>query len=1410
MPVILALVLLLLAGPAGALTVYPDSMIFVGRPSNLTAVQARASGQNALLKADLKLYAASYGAGTDYNRALLCAQYELFTGDTQYNIRTRATRNPDGWLQAMYTASNGSSSSCQGAGGPCGTGEGSGFGRSSHYAILFNWFKSSLDPTARRNIALQLAEARRPDWRPTDAHGIQLCADTHCEPWRVTFTRLSFELAAYGETGDATIDAELLADIELQRDIFNAIIPCLNRIAENGEWGQYSFVRMANFLATYEMLKTMTDYAGAADDALVLSNGWRSLMNRMRPEMMLSPKARYYPSLDAHMDKWNVDGFDVITLASYFGCASPHPNAYARNLAKYCRDNRIGYGPQTEAVGWPLLWLDTTDPGTDWTTAPKSTFNSAMGWYFGRQAWELRTDKASTAVRFNAFFTTNAFNNHAAAGHYSVMRGSANGIKQSGWRDFDWGLIYYNWYTQAWAYDTYVIHSSTDANETRGSAELGCTAFGQTGQCDTKSAAVTWYNYGAQSEGDEVAGGQDLPECDYTPPGESRARPWKRGTQKRELDTPEFYYASVTNDLGQPAAKQAGSARALLWCKLPQYLGQGFGLSWDRNQLKPGVDRHSAFHHTINAPHLDGDITFGIVGGGGYVNPDSIPCDWDGPLGNPSLDLHGGVYRSTNTTAIWYDDLTSRFATFVLYAHDAAGNTPRVQVIGGPNMIGEHGKQSTAPCYNGSYRTLATGGHSYEWFHDGRNWPNGSYDLVAGNNCANAGWTCANGQQITRCLDSDNYSTDQTNANSRPYPDGEGADACFWSFDVGFGPVTYTTQTQADVICGWWTGPNTVAPDDIPRPLSTVTADQVAFAYKPVGSDTMSVIVVPQPERSTTFSGCTYTNPVFGSTETGSQTHTILAMAESRNWAIVADGVSLGTAMSDTSGTLAYSIPATAEEITIRAGNIVYPPPTPPPGPVPYTLANTVLYHPRERTLLQAGGGTLLLLYYGEGAYGAPIWAQLSRDDGQTWRDLDGAIDSATELVVDDEVAGPNHYTPRGDYGFSAAIDPTSNDLWVVTPAVRMNGSHTEFASLVRAKLYAWTGTTWSTSSSYTYNGSEVALASKPRDCVALVSAAHQLFAAWTGPSGANWSIQSVRIKSGTATALSAGAALASSSQSAQLLEYPRGTVWLLASVRSAATDDSIRVRTATDGGSAQWGATSRIAFAPQGTLGHWGACVGPSGPWLAARDAGLARYRYAYWTGSGWTTGLAPIEPTAGTEPSVTAAGATRVVLTSRYSTSVLRAYWSLSDGWSAWEDVATLTGLSYSHVVSLRPTDLLAVSARTGGFTATPFSLPAESEPTGACCAGACSVLTYAECVDLGGAWQGPDVPCSPDPCISPPEVGACCYPDGSCVVTAETGCGGVYQGDRTECSPNPCPSGPPSLAGRRRKVILAARGE
>ncbi len=80
------------------------------------------------------------------------------------------------------------------------------------------------------------------------------------------------------------------------------------------------------------------------------------------------------------------------------------------------------------------------------------------------------------------------------------------------------------------------------------------------------------------------------------------------------------------------------------------------------------------------------------------------------------------------------------------------------------------------------------------------------------------------------------------------------------------------------------------------------------------------------------------------------------------------------------------------------------------------------------------------------------------------------------------------------------------------------------------------------------------------------------------------------------------------------------------------------------------------------------------------------------------------------------------------------------------------------------------------------------------GACCDEAteqCVVTDQETCESGGGVYEGDDTVCDPNPCPPPvdPE-GACCFADGSCVVSTEAGCEGSYEGDDTVCDPNPCP--------------------
>ena len=80
------------------------------------------------------------------------------------------------------------------------------------------------------------------------------------------------------------------------------------------------------------------------------------------------------------------------------------------------------------------------------------------------------------------------------------------------------------------------------------------------------------------------------------------------------------------------------------------------------------------------------------------------------------------------------------------------------------------------------------------------------------------------------------------------------------------------------------------------------------------------------------------------------------------------------------------------------------------------------------------------------------------------------------------------------------------------------------------------------------------------------------------------------------------------------------------------------------------------------------------------------------------------------------------------------------------------------------------------------------------GACCTADGTCLPEeleADCIDMGGVYQGDDTVCESGSCVAP--AGACCFIDGTCLdEQAESDCtnaGGTYQGDDTTCTPNPC---------------------
>ena len=79
--------------------------------------------------------------------------------------------------------------------------------------------------------------------------------------------------------------------------------------------------------------------------------------------------------------------------------------------------------------------------------------------------------------------------------------------------------------------------------------------------------------------------------------------------------------------------------------------------------------------------------------------------------------------------------------------------------------------------------------------------------------------------------------------------------------------------------------------------------------------------------------------------------------------------------------------------------------------------------------------------------------------------------------------------------------------------------------------------------------------------------------------------------------------------------------------------------------------------------------------------------------------------------------------------------------------------------------------------------------AEPDGACCLpdGSCVVMPECDCNDLCGEFQGNGTSCTPELC-DPPPPGACCRGDGTCQVTTAAACNGpcdAYQGDNTSCA-------------------------
>jgi hypothetical protein len=76
------------------------------------------------------------------------------------------------------------------------------------------------------------------------------------------------------------------------------------------------------------------------------------------------------------------------------------------------------------------------------------------------------------------------------------------------------------------------------------------------------------------------------------------------------------------------------------------------------------------------------------------------------------------------------------------------------------------------------------------------------------------------------------------------------------------------------------------------------------------------------------------------------------------------------------------------------------------------------------------------------------------------------------------------------------------------------------------------------------------------------------------------------------------------------------------------------------------------------------------------------------------------------------------------------------------------------------------------------------------GACCViatAACTVTTYPACTGVS-SWI-PSATCTPTNPCPPANNGACCFSDGTCLVTAELLCAGTHRGAGTTCTTTSC---------------------
>lgn len=1251
--------------------------------------------------------------------------------------------------------------------------------------------------------------------------------------WQWTNYKAIPLLAIYGDSADAAFNAVV-------RDTLLSVInywerracPCMDSLDNIGYAENYFSQRQpVRTWLVAAMKRCFPGYDSPLYHTEAITEGATFIRMMCRTDALTPQGANQLLAMARGPDKFNTKGWVPAAMLSLQDALFDDKDAWivANNLGL----NNLCWGPTTQTIGpassWPVLFWFNPHKYTD--AIALSDIQSKYEWspkwgIFGcRSAWNaVGASNTDYQTFYYPFYIQGS--GHLNAGHWQMNRGADGLFINSGqYANADLEDQYQTWLAQSISKNTIGIWQSGETTFDGSStyyagdkgAASGCPAL------PTDPYLASGYQIkGNATEGQALFGGA----CNNLLA--TKGQLYTRGTHVQDaLVQGQAYYIASDLSKAYNAAKQDFTRRAFYTD------GAGVAIILDQVQVGPNVRMVTSAYHTVGpaissqnyAPfNQTGAITaLRLHGVLAPTATDSIRVDSNGGLFG---DSRGGGYRIdgntlNETSAAAVKNICGNSAgwMFPLEVRNVSTNSNGYLLcIGGPGKGGVHWRTNKYPCVTNLYSANRWDEGREHWVWDadsvGTGW-NAAPSSHATGSCT--ALTCAGG--VTRFRLSANVTDWSGNVSIRNNDvgatgSGHGKDTGDWSTYTVVPNPGDSDLCESFVVCI-----GTSSSASKPTVRYTHTGEIVAVAVDQGAGYTVHVVPTATfGPRATTI---TWDNPLTSENATykavGAEPGFVFDLQDQT-------GAVIDTLTADSEGYLTWA----ENHDGVTTFTLGPHDPGIPSGPTIVSCNPTVLGPPRLRHVLQAGGGTLLALTAQQSGLGYVIQATISRDDGQTWRDLDGVQGSVTQLWPDEEAVGPNIFAPRADKGFGAALDPTTNDLTIICPTERYNASYVLQATVPRVMRWLWTGTTWDyAAADYSQTtGAEGGATLHPRDCTVLISRAHQAFFSWVGPSGASWAVHSSRLKASTQASMSSGAALFSSQQTPQLMEWPTGTIWQVTMVQpNSGVNDSIRVRTATDGGSAQWGATSRIAGTQQVAAGDFSATVGPSGPTCVVLSGSPIAATLRYWTGSAWATttsdlGLSVVATAS--DPLLLTAGVTRVYLATHYLPSglggVLSTWWSLSDGWAGWrsdwagEDVATV------HGVMLRPTEglLFACASALDGVPGTAsldtqrFSLPPEVEPTGACCAGACSVLTYAECVDLGGAWQGPDVPCSPDPCISPPEVGACCYPDGSCVVTAETGCGGVYQGDRTECSPNPCPSGPPSLAGRRRKVILAARGE